>query len=157
MPRRPDAEATADTVATQDLHVPARPRREPAEPRDGAALRVLPADERRELGAAGAGDVRHLFCGPTASELFDSLGVDVEIPRRGSRSFESKSTPRRRGRQYAVPDDQLKADDVVRDRPYLMVTGGFPSGLHNYADQRRATEALRSCSRRTATRGRRCG
>ena len=43
---------------------------------------------------------------------------------------------------YAVPDDQLKADDVVRDRPYLMVTGGFPSGLHNYADQRRATEAL---------------
>ena len=46
------------------------------------------------------------------------------------------------GVAHAVPDDQLKADDVVRDRPYLMVTGGFPSGLHNYADQRRATEAL---------------
>jgi len=69
----------------------------------------------------------HLFCGDCVESLFERCKSTSETVE---------------GVQYAVPDDQLKSDDVVRDRPYLVVTGGFPSGLHNYADQRRATEAL---------------
>ena len=101
---------------------------------------MLPADERRELGAAGAGDVRAPVLRSDSAFKEPSICA-LRLPRLNSLAgdcveslFEkAKSTSETvEGVQYAVPDDQLKADDVVRDRPYLMVTGGFPSGLHNY-------------------------
>jgi hypothetical protein len=128
VPRRPDAEATADTVATQDLHAFRRDldenlRSRGTERRCVCCLRTNVGS----LAPRAPATCGHLFCGDCVESLFEKAKSTSETVE---------------GVQYAVPDDQLKADDVVRDRPYLVVTGGFPSGLHNYADQRRATEAL---------------
>ena len=105
---------------------------------------MLSADERREL-AIRQRVLRQRYQGAVRfAPVLDGVARDSTSCVECGRLFEkAKSTSETvEGVAYAVPDDQLKADDVVRDRPYLVVTGGFPSGLHNYADQRRATEAL---------------
>ena len=128
VPRRPDAEATADTVATQDLHAFRRDLDENLRTR-GAERRCVCCLRPNvgSLAPRAPATCGHLFCGDCVESLFEKAKSTSETVE---------------GVAYAVPDDQLRGDDIVRDRPYLSVTGGFPAGLHNYVDQRKATEAL---------------
>ena len=98
---------------------------------------MLSADERRCLAPRAPATCGHLFCSDCVESALRESQIHLETVE---------------GVQYAVPDDQLKADDVVRDRPYLMVTGGFPSGLHNRRSRavRKRLEVVRAVLRLAA-------
>ena len=167
VPRRPDAEATADTVATQDLHAFRRDLDENLRSR-GTERRCVVVCGRTSGAWRRARRRRAGTCSAVRLSVSRSLRFALRLRWRArdltlagdcvSLFEKAKSTSETvEGVQYAVPDDQLKADDVVRDRPYLMVTAASPRVYMATPIKDGPRRRSRSCSRRTATRGRRCG
>ncbi|KAH8069115.1 helicase [Aureococcus anophagefferens] len=113
-----------------------------------AAARTRSSPSRRSAAASTAPRGRATTPSPAAPTTCGHLcGQCVEDLFAGAKS--TSDTPE--GVAHEVPEDERLADDVVRERPYL-VRGALPSDLHGDRGRRRATERLTSLFRPHAAR-----
>ena len=68
----------------------------------------------RDLNPRAPGTCSHLFCGDCVEELFEACKSTSDAPE---------------GVPYSVPEASRLGDDLVRERPYLVVRGAFPTDV----------------------------